>query len=138
MKKKVKISMPLYLQLSKAKTGKKYHLNLNNYRNWHYNTSNNLKDKYLQLAVERLENQPTIKAKKVEVTYTLYRGDLRKFDYMNIIVIQDKFFMDALVWLGCIPDDDINHVMPPKLKYGGYDRENPRVDIEIKILEERK
>jgi len=36
----IKIIMPLYIE---KKNGKKIHLNLNNYRNWHHHTSNNIK-----------------------------------------------------------------------------------------------
>lgn len=128
---KVTISMPLFIKLAKKATGKKYHINLNNYRNWNFNASNKLKENYKNIAVEKLENAPTIRAEKVTIIYELFRGDKRKFDLMNILSIHDKFFSDALVWLGCLPDDNIKHLDELIFKYGGIDKENPRVDITI-------
>ena len=57
------------------------------------------------------------------------------FDLMNILSIHDKFFMDALVWTRAIPDDNIKYVEDFVFSYGGYDKGNGRVEIEITTLE---
>lgn len=125
--------MPLYIETGVRKI-KKNHINLNNYRNWHYIHSDKLKKIYKDIAIKKIESQPTIKADKIAIEYVLYRGDKRKFDLMNILSIHDKFFMDALVWLECIPDDNIDHLDSVKFKFGGYDKDNPRVAITITTL----
>lgn len=119
--------MPLNFVVS----GKNRIINLNNYRNWHYQTSNKIKKMYKSVAVAKILSKKTIKANKVSVTYTLFRPDKRKFDLMNILSIHDKFFMDAYTSTGLIPDDNINHLEEIKFKFGGYDKNNPRVEIEI-------
>jgi hypothetical protein len=46
---KVIISVPLFVILPrKTKADKKYMLNLNNYRNWHYIVSNIIKQKFCE------------------------------------------------------------------------------------------
>jgi len=129
------ITMPLFIQLAKSIKGKKYHINLNNYRNWHMQVSNNLKIRYKEMSVAALEDAPTIKANKIAIEYTLYRGDKRDFDLMNILSVHDKFFCDALVWLGCVPDDNINHIDSFTFKYGGYEKNKGRVEIKITKIE---
>ena len=129
------ITMPLFLQIGKSAKCKKYHINLNNYRNWVFNCSNSLKILYKEIAVEALENAPTIKAEKVAIEYTLYRGDKKTFDLMNILSIHDKFFCDALVWLGCIPDDNIHNIDSFSFKYGGYEKNKGRVQIKVTKIE---
>ena len=128
---RVTITMPLYIILAKSGKGKKYHINLNNYRNWHFIVSNNLKEAYKNLAIHELENTLTIQSEKVAITYVLFRGDKRKVDLTNVLSIHDKFFLDALVWLNCIPDDDVKHIDEIIFKYGGYDKGKGRVEITI-------
>ena len=135
--KTIKMSMPLYVQLGKTKKAKKYHINLNNYRNYFRHVSNNVKKKYQDIAIEVVEDSEFFQANRVELKYILYRGDKRKVDLANVLSLHDKFFSDAMVWLQVIPDDSTDHIEKVVYKYGGIDRDNPRVDIEIKILEER-
>jgi len=121
-------SMPLYIQLSKSEKGKKYHLNLNNYRNWHYQVSNNLKKAYKEIAKSKLK---THKFGLMDITFTLWKKDRRRIDRANPLSIHEKFFCDALTELGCIPDDNDEYIYSTTYLTGGIDKENPRVDIEI-------
>ena len=83
LNKETSITMPLFLQLSKKANAKKYRLDLNTYRNWHHIASNNVKIAYKDLAVLKLEDAPLLQANKVQIEYTLFRGDKRKFDLTN-------------------------------------------------------
>lgn len=124
------IEAPLFLQLSSKPGAKKYHINLNQYRNWHYQVNNNIKQKYKdvladQLTGLRFEN-------KIELTFILWKSSRRKVDRANPLCIHEKFFCDALVEHGCIEDDNDDYVHATHYYTGGIDRENPRVDIIIR------
>jgi Holliday junction resolvase RusA-like endonuclease len=122
------ISMPLYLALSKRKGAKKYYLNLNHYRNWHFHTSNNLKKAYKERVSPELEN---LSFKQIELTLTLHMPNKRKVDRSNYLTVHEKFFCDALVEHGCIEDDNNNFLYATHYYSGEIDKENPRVDIKI-------
>lgn len=47
------------------------------------------------------------KADKIRVSYTLVWNNNRRTDFMNWIAVADKYFLDWLVSMGCIPDDDL-------------------------------
>ena len=89
---------------------KKFALNLNVYRNAHYQVLNKAKIIFKNQLLVNYPELSRIKAERVEVEYYIERCDNRKFDTMNIVSIVDKFFLDALVEFGCIPDDNCNYV----------------------------
>jgi len=90
--------------------GKRFALNLNTYRNAHYHV---LSDAKINFKNELLTTNPELlklKFNKVKITYTIIPNDKRLFDTKNIESIVDKFFCDALVESGIIPDDNYNYV----------------------------
>jgi len=121
----VKFSVPLEVWIS---ANKKFILNLNNYRNTHYQTLNKAKQEYAKLISPLI---PIFKADKVRVEYVLYTKTKRKIDISNPCCIADKFVCDVLVDKGCIPDDDYRHVVEVKYAYGGIDPKDPRVEVTI-------
>ena len=124
------INLPLTVYLPRVtKPAKKIHINLNEYRNWHYIVSNQAKDIYKK----GLESQLS-KIKfdgKITLVFTLFRGDKRRVDRANILSIHEKFFCDALTFYGCIKDDNDNFIEETRYRSGQVDRENPRVEVEI-------
>ena len=124
--------MPLYIQPSRS--GKKYHINLNNFRNWHHQVSNNLKHQYSDMACAKLHRHKNKLYKKVKLEFTYYNPTKAKRDRANILSIHEKFFCDAMTKIGMIPDDNDDHVKSSYYCSGGLDRENPRVDIKIILL----
>ena len=125
------IEVPLYITLPrKTKKDKKYYLNLNNYRNWHYIVSNQIKHKFCENLEEQLNG---LKFNKVDITYTLYKGSKRKVDRANVLCIIEKFFCDALTFYGCLPDDSDDYIEATHY-YSKYDKGHPRCEIEIKEL----
>ena len=133
MEKELIISMPLYLVLAKQKNekAKKYYLNLNQYRNWHYLVSNNLKKKYAEVVIEKLPAN-FVFTKPIDLTFTLWKKDKRRGDRANPLSVHEKFFCDALVHAKAIPDDNDNFIQSTHYYTGGIDKENPRVEIKIK------
>jgi hypothetical protein len=90
--------LPIYLTLSK-----RISLNLNWYRNAHYQALNKTKQAYCPIKLSMF------KADKIRVNYTLVWNNNRRTDFMNWIAVADKYFLDWLVGMGCIPDDDVKH-----------------------------
>lgn len=126
------LSSPLRVAVTKNKD---FILNLNNYRNAHYQTLNRAKIKYKEVMKSQIEDLPPME--RVKVTITLYPGTARKCDLSNVCSIHDKFFMDALVELGKLPDDDYTHTPEVSYRYGCIDRVNPRCSIEIQEIDEK-
>lgn len=89
---------------------KKIALNLNTYRNLHYQVNNKAKRIFKKKLLDEYPELATIKAYRVNINYVIYPNNYRKFDTMNVISIVDKYFLDALVEIGCIPDDDYDYV----------------------------
>jgi hypothetical protein len=69
--------------------------------------------------------------KPIDITFKLFKGRNARVDRSNILSIVEKFFCDALVHHGCIPDDNDEYISATHYKSGGLDRANPRVEIEI-------
>ncbi len=125
--KEIVISMPLYIEMGVKKI-KRFHINLNQYRNWHYQVNNNLKIKYKELAYPQVEGKSF---NKIKLEFTLWKATKRKVDRSNVLSIHEKFFCDALVESGCLEDDNDNYLESSHYYTGGIDRENPRVEIRI-------
>ena len=123
-----KVILPLFLE--EGKTRKKW-LTLNNYRNWHYQVSNNLKRKFKSAIQSELDFKFS---GKIIINYKYYAPDQRKRDLMNVISVIDKFFQDAMVEKGCIEADDVSIVIEVNSKYMGIDRNNPRLEVIITNL----
>lgn len=124
----LEVSMPLYFTLG-VKKRKNHHLNLNNYRNWHYQVSNKLKRMYKDYVSSQLMG---VSFSNIDLTFTLWAPDKRKRDRSNVLCVHEKFFCDALVELGCIGDDNDKYISSTHYYTGGIDRDNPRVDILVK------
>ncbi len=98
-------NLPISVTLPrKRKQDKKVMLNMNVYRNLHYQVSNQVKQ-----AFEPVYSEP-FKAKEIRVSYTVLRSSRRRYDTMNIVSIVDKLFLDWLVNNKMIPDDTCDNV----------------------------
>lgn len=122
------IKSPLYIDMGVRKV-KRYYLNMNGYRNWHFQISNNLKKKYKELIKDQVKD---LKLRRVGIDYQLYYKDKRKRDKMNIVCVVSKFFLDALVEYGCIDDDNDEFIGEERILTPKIDKENPRCEIILK------
>lgn len=120
----MKITLPLSVMSGKEK----FILNLNNYRNAHYQTLNKAKVNYK--AAINVEGLEPVKG-SVTLTYIYYHGDRRKVDISNPCSVIDKFACDALVEYGILPDDNCDIVKRVMYVYGGVDKDNPRCELKI-------
>ena len=128
----LRLKAPVKLQLSKS--GKYYNLNLNNYRNWHYRTSNNLKQRFKDIILKGLKSFNEELADVVRITYTLYVNDNRKKDLANVLAVVDKFLCDALIVAGVIPDDNYNHLVEVVYSFGGKVEGEAYVDVLVEAI----
>ena len=108
---------------------KKMIINLNNYRNWSYIVSNQVKKAYCQ-AIEPLVRGLILEPRLV-LAFTYYKGSKRISDRSNVLCIQEKFFLDALVELGCIEDDNDKFIKCTQFDGDKIDKDNPRVEVVI-------
>jgi hypothetical protein len=125
----VTLISPLSVAVS---SNKNWILNLNNYRNTHFQTLNKTKVAYKNLMCSQIQSLPQYS--RAFITYTLYPKTKRKCDVSNICSVHDKYFCDALSELGKIPDDNYDYVPYVFYTFGEIDKDNPRVEIQIKEL----
>jgi hypothetical protein len=92
---------------------KKFYLNLNVYRNAHFHVLDKAKKQFKDELFKKYPELSEIKADYLELSYTVITWNKRKFDTMNVVAVTDKFFCDALIAGGVIPDDDYT-----RFKYG--------------------
>lgn len=125
----MKLFSPLKILCNKVKS---WILNLNSYRNTHYRVLNTCKINYKKYMEKQIKKLPYME--KIVCVYTAYNGTKRSFDLGNVCSVHEKFFEDAMVELGKLPDDNVNHIPLVLFIYGGLDKDNPRVDIDVQEL----
>ncbi len=104
-------------------------LNLNIYRNAHFQSLNKAKKQYKVIMQPQIDALPVLNIIKIE--YKLYIGTKRSLDIVNVCAIIDKFFADALTESGKIKDDNYNYYTQCVMTFGGYEKNNERVEITI-------
>lgn len=124
------VSSPLGIYKSRRKI---FYLNFNNVLKLHYKVYNKVKIAYTDIMYSQLTELPIFN--KVRVVYTLYPRDNKLCDLGNVCSIHQKFFEDALVHYGRLPDDNYKFIPITLFKFGYVDREFPRVDIIIEEIE---
>lgn len=78
---------------------------------------------------EQINNAPRFS--RIICVYTVYAATHHSFDIGNVCCIHEKFFEDALVELGKLEDDNKDFIPLVVYRFGGIDKDNPRVDIEV-------
>lgn len=127
------ITVPTVVGLSKNKN---WILNLNNYRNAHYQILNKAKVNFKHIVNKEISKLPAFK-RIDSIEYILYRDTHRHCDVANVCSIVDKFFCDALVEAQKLPDDNYEFLKTISYKWGGV-ADSAYVDIKITGLIEMK
>lgn len=120
------LASPLRVRVSKLK---EFIINLNVYRNSHFHVLNKAKVEYKNALAEQINALPEFTTAKIH--YTVYPKDRRDPDVGNVVSIHQKFFEDALVELGKLPDDSSKYILWSSQSFGEISRDNPRVEITI-------
>lgn len=128
------IQSPLSVYLSKKR---QFILNLNNYRNLYFRLLNQSKINYKEYIKKQIEEEIYYPLNKIGIIYTVHKGDNRRYDVGNICSIHQKYFEDALVELGKLPDDRAINIPITVFLNGTISREHPRVDIRIYDLTDK-
>lgn len=123
------IIAPLRVRRSKKKW---FVLNLNQYRNTHFQVLNKAKREYKAILTDQIKKLPIFK--KIKLTYTLFPKTRRKTDIGNVLSIHQKFAEDSFVENGRIEDDDYLHIPMTIFEIGEVDPINPRVEITIEEI----
>lgn len=124
------IVSPIYISLPRKKGGsKKISLNINWYRNAHYRENNAVKTQYRHMMAPQLQRLPKIKKMPISFHMTLFPSC--QCDGANVIAIVDKFFADAFVCYTNLPDDNLKFITSGSWEFGGFDKKNPRCEIEV-------
>lgn len=121
----MEVDLPIGIKIGR----KNYALNLNIYRNAHYQTLNKMKVEFSKVIEPELMKLPSFKS--IDLTYTLYPKTKRLCDIANVCSIVDKFFCDALVNIGKLPDDNYEYLKNITYTFGSIDKDNPRVTVKI-------
>jgi len=132
MKQEYSVPIKLEAGLKKQKT---YFLNLNQYKKWHFQESNQLKRLFKVAVAKDIKQLAPIEG-KCKVTYTIFYPNKRKFDIDNIGAVVSKFNNDALTELGILEDDNYSVITEIVFKFGGIDKDNPRCDVELESLDD--
>ena len=125
------LTSPLRVPVSKSK---EFILNMNNYRNAHYQTLNKAKQNYKAVMFEQISKLPALS--KVAIHYTLYPATKRKTDIDNVMAVHKKFFQDALVECGKLQDDNYDFIPFNSEVMGSVRKDSPSVEVTIYEVQE--
>lgn len=121
------IQLPLSVPVSKKKD---FILNLNRYRNAHFQVLNKAKVAFAKIVGRRLHGVPRLTRCTLEYVY--YPGTVQASDTNNVCTVTDKFFADTLVSEKKLEDDSPEFLVGTLFRFGSLDRKNPRVDVIIR------
>lgn len=121
------VHLPLAVAVSRKKN---FSLNLNQYRNAHFQVLNKAKVEFTRVVRPLLSGVPRLEQCSLE--YVLFNGKGTVPDTNNVCSVVDKFFCDTLVEAGVLPDDGPKYLVGTTFRYGGVDRDAPRVEVTIR------
>ena len=125
----MKLVFPIYYTIEKkTKANKTFLVNMNWYRNAHYQILNKVKIHYHDFVREQYKGEQF--DDKVSVHYKIYVGR-KGTDGGNIRSIIEKFVLDGLISVGAIKNDTIDYIAKDSSEYA-LDRENPRAEVYVK------
>lgn len=122
-------TLPIYGVITTTKNNRNKALTLNwclSADNWAYGSA---KKKFSAMIREQIEAHDPIEG-KIAIRYTYY-AKRRGTDLDNFTAIVCKFFQDCLSSGGLISDDNTNVIVSSSYRFGGLDKDNPRVTAEV-------
>jgi len=134
----IKITLPLYVYLPrKRREDKIFRLNLNVYRNAHYQVLHQAKKEFFSALlpqIEGIKKKGSVSPPPYKLLYVLFVPSTRRVDITNVCSILDKFACDVLVQAGVLRDDDAHTIAAVEYRFGGVDRGSPRCELIIKTV----
>ena len=128
-----KFTSPLFVMLPrKTKNDKRVTINMNTYRNLNGFVNNQSKIIYSNIMFGQLHG---LKIKTpIKVTMQLFKPTKGITDKDNAISITKKYFFDAMVKFGCIPDDNDDYIKDEHSLPTVYEKGDGRVEIVIEEI----
>lgn len=126
--------VPIQVPVSKKKD---FILNLNKYRNSHWNELGKAKS-YFHDYIKNANIEHETFQNPVRFHYIYYPKSKHIFDRMNVASIIDKFLCDALIDVGILKDDTYDLVLFPTFEFGGVDKEYPRCEVYIEEIKHKE
>ena len=128
-------TLPLSVILPrKTKKDRKVSINLNWFRHAHHRDYDKAKVIYAELVKEQLTSVDG-PIGKIHIQYDYYAAMNNSPDLDNFVGAAKKFFQDAMVKHGFIPEDNVNVIVSSSDAYKGIDRKNPRIEARITVLD---
>lgn len=126
-----KVTMPLHLTLKRKRVkDRKVPLSMN-WFNWaNVFEVDNAKKTYKEFLLSSIDIDSFSLKTPCCVIYTIFPPD-PTYDTNNWTSIHAKFFEDALVSECLLLDDSVSFVPHSFMLFGGIDKENPRMEIEV-------
>lgn len=122
----IKLILPVY-QILRKKSNKHSLINMNWYRNEHYQILNKVKINYHSFVYNQLPKNTLQLKTPLHIHYKIYIKR-KGTDGGNIRSVIEKFVLDALVQYKLIKDDTIDFIQSDSAEYF-YDKNNPRCEI---------
>jgi Holliday junction resolvase RusA-like endonuclease len=125
-----------YIQKFKTKDDKTLFINLNWWRNAHYFIKNEVKQAYTSLIIKQLKalNAKPIKG-KYELAFKYYYKNVTS-DLDNVCAMANKHFNDAAQAFGLVENDNVKHCIKSCYYVAEQDKENPRIEIFVRKVED--
>jgi hypothetical protein len=135
----MKLILPLSVTMPrKTKADRIWILNLNSYRNTHFQTLNKAKaiySEWIKAFVPFYGDAECFSEHIIDppyrFVYTIFPATGRRFDLANVLPIIQKFTDDSLIELGIISDVSWKVIKAIDYRFGAIDKENPRAELEI-------
>ena len=121
--------LPIYWKQSSSKT---VLLSMNQYRNWHYHTSNKVKQWFHDLVKDQISNLTPITGTFTIELNLYYKNS--NCDSSNVCSIIEKFTLDALQEFNIITNDNVKYHLGSCYKVAGQDKINPRCEVVLKNI----
>lgn len=126
-------TLPIYGVIKPSKKAKNPSLTINWYRNAHYRTSNDAKKRFKAMIQDQLDQFEAING-QIRLTY-IYYAKRKGTDMDNFVSASKKFFQDALVESGLLIDDNTDYIIESRERFGGIDKDNPRIVAKINVVD---
>lgn len=128
-------TLPIYGVIKKTKNNKNLAITFNWGRCAHFRTYSKAKKDFKSMISNQLNSIDKIEGKLI-ISYT-YFAKRNGTDMDNFVSVSKKFFQDALVESGLIGDDNTNYIIESREKFGGIDKESPRIEARINISNDK-
>lgn len=127
----INLTSPIYwTQTFKSKEDKVWLVGLNNYRNWHYHTSNRFKKEFGQMFKQQLPDVA------IEGKFTVHMKFFYRHvcDPSNVVPVVEKVLLDILQKEGSILNDNAKYHMGSSWVVASQDKVNARIEITVKAV----